>query len=184
MNTYGEQLISQVILMKYYQLFNYYNTFHLRCLIPVYLLLFSKYQDKCRTNPCFFTHLSKYIYGYKYTWLHLVDLLLPIVTLTENCCYSVCKHDNFPYCKQIEAVSKVWFVFQTRMEMFNMSDFLSKFLISTHLTMYTKLKDQNKIGLVKLISEEEKKTGNVSIYTLRTIDSTRKHIQYQIIGIS
>lgn len=119
-------------------------------LIPVYLLLFSKYQDNCRTNPCSFTHLSKYIYGYKYTWLHL-----PIVTLTENCCYSVCKHDNFPYCKQIEAVSKVWFVFQTRMEMFNMSDFLSKFLISTHLTMYTKLKDQNNIVLVKLISEEK-----------------------------
>lgn len=56
-----------------------------------------------------------------------------------------------------------------------MSDFLSKFLISTHLTIYTKLKDQNKIGLAKLISEE-KKPGNVSIYTLRTIDSTRKRI--------
>lgn len=73
MNTYGEQLISQVIFMKYYQLL---QNFIFAALIPVYLLLFSKYQDKYRTNPCSFTHLSKYIYGYKYTWLHLVDMLL------------------------------------------------------------------------------------------------------------
>lgn len=61
-----------------------------------------------------------------------------------------------------------------------MSDFLSKFLISTHLTMYTKLKDQNNIRLVKLISEEEKKlemylftryerlTTHENIYSIRT----------------
>lgn len=72
MNTYGEQLISHLneILSIITTLFIF------AALIPVYLLLFSKYQDKCRTNPCSFTHLSKYIYGYKYTWLHLVDMLL------------------------------------------------------------------------------------------------------------
>lgn len=43
------------------------------------------------------------------------------------------------------------------MEMFNMSDFLSKFLIFIYLIMYIKLKDKNNIILVKLIFEEEKK---------------------------
>lgn len=61
-----------------------------------------------------------------------------------------------------------------------MSDFLSNFLISTHLTMYTKLKDKNNIILVKLISEEEKKlemylftryerlTAHENIYSIRS----------------
>lgn len=52
-------------------------------------------------------------------------------------------------------------------------------MISTHLTMYTKLKDQNKIGLVKLISEEknlemylftryERLTAHENIYSIRS----------------
>lgn len=154
MNTYGEQLISHLneILSIITTLFIFAAKYRFIC----YCLVNIKTTAELTRVPSHIspnTYMATNIDGY----ISLICYYdIPIVTLTENRCYSVCKHDNFPYCKQIEAVSKVWFVFQTRMEMFNVSDFLSKFLISTHLTMYTKLKDQNKIGLVKLISEEEK----------------------------
>lgn len=72
MNTYGEQLISHLneILSIITTLFIF------AALIPVYLLFGLVNIKTTAELTRSFTHLSKYIYGYKYTWLHLVDMLL------------------------------------------------------------------------------------------------------------